>query len=136
MKKTEVKQGNIIWKLVTYADGSGKSYIQRINPDEGNQRDVTMHLMGNRYLPGSGLNVVSIEDDGFLGLWTANSDGLVSHIEMKVISYKEKAIIMSQNTEKYVMRHGLASDSVLVGDVWKGTISDNDGLWTSMYAVG
>ena len=95
-----------------------------------------MHLMGNRYLPGLGLYVACIEDDGSLGLWAANSEGLVSHIEMKAISYKEKAYMMSQNTEKYVMRHGLASDSVLVGDAWKGSISDNDGLWTSMYAVG
>ena len=95
-----------------------------------------MHLMGSRYLPGSGLGVASIEDDESSGLWAANSDGLVSHIKMKAISYKEKAYLMSQNTEKYVMRHGLASDSTLVGDVWKGSISDNDGLWTSMYAVG
>lgn len=58
-----------------------------------------MHLMGNRYLPGSGLNAASIEDDGSLGLWVANSDGLVSHIEMKDISYKEKAYMMSKNTE-------------------------------------
>lgn len=43
---------------------------------------------------------------------------------------------MSKTTEKLVMRHGLASDSSLVGDVWKGSISDNDGLWTGMYAVG
>jgi len=50
-----------------------------------------MHLMGNRYLPGSGLDVACIEDDGFQGLWAATIEGLVSHIEMKAISYKEKA---------------------------------------------
>lgn len=119
-----------------YADGSGRSYIIRVNPDEPNKRDITMHLMGTRYLPGSGLEVSSIEDDGSQGIWTINLNGEVSHIEMKDISYKQKAYLMSKKTEESVMRHGLASDSVFEGGAWKGSISDNDGLWTSMYAVG
>ena len=43
---------------------------------------------------------------------------------------------MSKNTEKFVMRHGLASDSSFDGEKWIPVISDNDGLWTSMYTVG
>jgi hypothetical protein len=34
------------------------------------------------------------------------------------------------------MRHGLASDSFWNGTKWTKGISDNDGLWTSMYAAG
>lgn len=75
-----------------YADGTDRSFIQRIirklNPDQDNTRDNTMYLMGNRYLPGDGFTVSSIDDDGSRGIWTVNKDGLVSHIEMKAISYK------------------------------------------------
>ena len=44
--------------------------------------------------------------------------------------------MMTKNTEKYVQRHGLSSDSTFDGQKWVGSISDNDGLWTSMFAAG
>lgn len=47
--------------------------------------------MGNRYLPGKGFEVSSIEDDNSFGIWTANTLFEVSHIEMIRLSYKEKA---------------------------------------------
>jgi len=34
------------------------------------------------------------------------------------------------------MRHGLASDAYWNGKNWIPVVSDNDGLWTSMYASG
>jgi hypothetical protein len=53
--------------------------------------------------------VLSIEDDTALGVWVVNSNGEVSHIEMKDISYKQKAELMAENTKKNVMRHGIAA---------------------------
>jgi hypothetical protein len=49
-----------------------------------------MHLIGNRYLPGKGVEVLSIEDDGQNGLWTFNSEG-VTHIALEEYSYRAKA---------------------------------------------
>ena len=34
------------------------------------------------------------------------------------------------------MRHGLASGASWNGTNWNKQISDNDGLWTSMYGAG
>lgn len=134
--KTEVKQGNTVWSITSYADGSKRSFLTRVNPDEPNERDKTMYFIGNRYLPGEGFEISCIEDDSSSGVWTANTQGEVSHIEMVPLSYKEKAYQMSKTTEEFVMRHGLASDSSFDGKNWVPAISDNDGLWTSMYAVG
>jgi len=55
---------------------------------------------------------------------------------MTKMTYSEKAISMAKQTEDLVMRHGLASDSSWNGQKWVPAISDNDGLWTSMYGVG
>lgn len=65
-----------------------------------------------------------------------DSKGAVSHIEMKAINYKEKAEIMVENTQKNVIRHGLASGADFRDGKWISQYDDNDGLWTSMYAVG
>lgn len=43
---------------------------------------------------------------------------------------------MVENTQKYVLRHGQASFSVLKNGTWVPGFDDNDGLWTSMYAGG
>lgn len=57
--------------------------MKRVNNNEIDARDKTMFLIGNRYLPGDGLEALSIEDDSSLGIWVVNSKGEVSHIEMK-----------------------------------------------------
>lgn len=57
--------------------------MKRVNNNEVDARDKIMFLIGNRYLPGDGLEALSIEDDGSLGIWVVNSKGEVSHNEMK-----------------------------------------------------
>ena len=44
--------------------------------------------------------------------------------------------MMVQQTEKYVLRHGMAGGANWNGSKWIPEISDNDGLWTSMYGAG
>jgi hypothetical protein len=44
--------------------------------------------------------------------------------------------MMTLQTEKYVMRNGLASGADLISGKWIPEISDNDGLWTAMYGAG
>ena len=52
------------------------------------------------------------------------------------MGYANKAITMSRETEKNVMRHGMTSNSSWNGHRWVPVIADNDGLWTGMYSVG
>lgn len=43
---------------------------------------------------------------------------------------------MVNDTQQYIMRNGMAADASWNGQKWVTAISDNDGLWTSMYAAG
>ncbi len=43
---------------------------------------------------------------------------------------------MNQATDKYVLRCGLAAGATFDGVKWQQEVSDNDGLWTSMYGAG
>lgn len=43
---------------------------------------------------------------------------------------------MVENTQKYIIRYGFASSSTLKNGNWVSDITDNDGLWTGMYAAG
>ena len=88
------------WTITQYADGSkGKFYIKRVDRTADNPKDASMMMIGDRYLPGDGSNVISIEDNGKLGLWLVNDKGQVSHIEMKEISYTSKAKILVEETQ-------------------------------------
>ncbi len=46
--------------------------------------------------------------------------------------------MMVTNTQKYVLRHGLAGGANYdpKSNRWVPYTSDNDGLWTSLYASG
>lgn len=43
---------------------------------------------------------------------------------------------MIQETQKKVLRHGIAAGGNWNGEKWIPGISDNDGLWTAMYGSG
>lgn len=95
--KDVILQDNIVWQIERYADGSERSYLLRSNNSaEQGSRDRVMTLMGSRYLPGDGTQVISIEDDGEMGVWTVNSQGQVTHIGMKSLTYAAKANLLLQ----------------------------------------
>ena len=52
-----------------------------------------------------------------------------------MLNTTSKAFKMVKDYEPY-LRYGLASGTGKQGDAWVAGISDNDGLWTSMYAAG
>lgn len=80
--------GKIVWSIANYADGSNGKLVSRTDQrDDTHPRDKQMLLIGNRYLPGDGKNVISIEDDGSLGLWLVSESGEASHIAMQDIGY-------------------------------------------------
>jgi hypothetical protein len=52
-----------------------------------------------------------IETDNKFGLWIVSKTGNVNHIKMMGMSYSQKSDMMMEQTQKYVLRHGMASDA-------------------------
>ncbi len=121
------------WEITSYG-------VLRTYHDATDSRDIEQRFMGDRYFYEADTTtgkVLGIMADGANGIWTVMTSG-VTHIEMINMGGSEKAGIMVENTQEYVMRHGYVAESYYNGatDTWKGNESDNDGLWTSMYAAG
>ena len=81
--------------------------------------------------------VKAIESDGDNGIWALTETGL-SHIGMRMMSVQKKAELMSDINEKYMTRRGMLSGGVYKESkkTFVGTESDNDGLWTTLFAMG
>ncbi|MBS1822897.1 MAG: hypothetical protein JST61_13135 [Acidobacteria bacterium] len=96
----------------------------------------TQYLAGRRYLPDD--EVLSLLPVTDRGLWVRTRTG-VAYIDYQNISLDAKANLFETMQGKRHMRYGLVSDAVLdqPGDTAHSTTepSDNDGLWTAMYAV-
>jgi hypothetical protein len=120
-----------IWTVTEYG-------VLRTYAAATNERDTEQRFMGNRYFYSSdtsGGNVLGIAADGANGIWTFMTQG-VTHISMVEISGIDKALQMNAITDEYVMRRGMVSEAVYTDGEWIPQESDNDGLWTSMYAAG
>lgn len=131
--QTAVTADGATWTITDYG-------VLRVDENAANERDKEQRFMGDRYFYHSDTtngNVLAIYPDGENGIWTVMSQGY-THIEMKKISGEDKAAMMSEQTQKYVARRGMVSDSYLDAETgtWIPTESDNDGLWTSMYGAG
>ncbi len=130
------------YQKVTTADGATWEItdygVLRTDKNAPTERDKEQRFMGDRYFYSADTTdgkVLAIIPDGKNGIWTIMKSG-VSHIEMLEMSGTDKAAQMSADTQEYVNRLGFASDAYLSGGKWRGTQSDNDGLWTSMYGAG
>ncbi|MBO5776247.1 MAG: Ig-like domain-containing protein, partial [Clostridia bacterium] len=122
-----------VWEITAYG-------VSRTDDKAIDARDKLQRFMGDRYFYSKDTttgNVLGIYPDGANGIWTIMTAG-VTHIEMLDINGTDKAAMMVENTQDYVMRHGYVSESYYNSstDTWKPVESDNDGLWTSMYAAG
>ena len=146
-KHLKVTEGNATWQIVDFADGSSGKYVLRTDTQTPDKIayfaniDKTQYFMGNRYLPNDGKSPVAIVSDGNNGIWvvgtkTTGNTTAVTHVEMIKMSYTQKATNMVEQTDKDVLRMGLASGSHWDGSKWIPEISDNDGLWTSMFGAG
>ncbi len=160
-----VKLGNMLQKVVTYYEAGSSDipdFVNSISDYEEHQtvttsdgaiwtiteygvlredssatyeRDRLQRFMGDRYFYVKDKAPLAIVSDGQRGIWTIMEEG-VTHIQLIELSGIDKAILMSGNTDQYVARHGMVSQAKWNGSEWKGEESDNDGLWTSMYAAG
>lgn len=127
--KTAVTADGAKWEITAYG-------VIRKDEKASNERDKQQRFMGDRYFySNDSENVLAIFPDGKNGIWTVMKDGY-THIELTEINGTDKAAIMSENSQKYVARRGMVSNSYFNGERWIPNESDNDGLWTSMYGVG
>ncbi len=122
-----------VWEITSYG-------VLRTEDNAKDARDKEQRFMGDRYFISKDTTtgkVFGIYPDGANGIWTIMEGG-VTHIEMLRITGTDKAEMMVENTQEYVMRHGYVAESYYYSstDTWKPVESDNDGLWTSMYAAG
>ncbi|MBQ7295763.1 MAG: Ig-like domain-containing protein [Clostridia bacterium] len=117
------------WEITAYG-------VLRTEENASNERDKEQRFMGDRYFySNDSENVLAIFPDGKNGIWTVMAEGY-THIEHAEINGTDKAAIMSENSQKYVARRGMVSNSYFNGERWVPNESDNDGLWTSMYGAG
>ena len=105
----------------------------RIDKEARYHRDRVQYFISGRYLPDD--KVVSLLPDGNKGVWALTATG-VSHVKMVPMTLDKKAFVMSDHTQRHVSRRGMVSDARWNGSSWMPSASDNDGLWTSMYAAG
>ena len=131
--KTAVTKDGATWEITDYG-------VLRTHNEAEDERDVKQRFMGDRYFYDKETrngSVFGIYPDGENGIWTITASG-VTHIEMLKINGTDKASMMVENTQEYVMRHGYVAEAYYDSSngKWKGVESDNDGLWTSMYAAG
>lgn len=116
---------------------AGKTGITRYDKNAENPEDVIMYFSACRHIPTNSVDRILSDGDD---LW-ALAGNMVSHIEMVSITCKEKAAILLDETQKYVQRRGMVSqrDMSVPGDitsVYPYASCDNDGLFTSNYALG
>lgn len=121
------------WTITDYG-------VKRVLDNASNSRDVEQHFMGERYfidVDTTDYKVLGIEEDSLNGIWTFMANG-ITHIEMVEMSDEEIYDYIKDEMMRNVYRHGYQSIAIKLNgnDEWLPWEDDNDGLWTSMYAVG
>ncbi len=81
--------------------------------------------------------VKSLQPDGRGGVFALTETG-VSHIAFRSMSAKQKASLYSDINYRCMNRRGMLSGGSFNPEkkAWSGHASDNDGLWTSLVAMG
>ncbi len=124
--------------------------LQRVNFKEKDARDIVQYMAGPRYMYGGDDVVTGLASDGKGGVWVRTASG-VTHIELRVKTIYEKTHVYEKLNDSVQDRRGMVTgteytftpDSGQTGiDFDMGSFTsnpktdDNDGLWTSMYAIG
>ncbi len=115
----------------------GKTGITRYDPNGESIEDKIMYFSAYRHLPHHAVDAMLADGTD---LWALCSDQ-VAHIEMIMLTAEEKAEILLDETNKYVMRRGMVSQRDLresrnYESRYPYAACDNDGLFTSGYAIG
>lgn len=111
--------------------------LTRYDKNADRDEDIIMYFGADRDLPDN--NVKAIMPDG-KNVWVLTETG-AAYIEMKMISAEERALILLEETEKYVDRRGMKSQKRLskareLESIVPHGHSDNDGSFTVGFSLG
>ncbi|WP_217597477.1 hypothetical protein [Cohnella sp. GbtcB17] len=125
--------------------------LQRVDFTESDARDIVQYFAGPRYLYGGDDHVLALASDGDGGVWAKTASG-VTHITMPKMTLLERTSVYEKLVKAVNDRRGMASGaSFTFSDGANSSVdyssatgkftgspatSDNDGLWTTMYAIG
>lgn len=126
--QTTTTADSAVWAITDYG-------VLREDKSATHERDRLQRFMGDRYFYVNNKAPLAIVADGGAGIWTIMDEG-ITHIALIKLSGIDKASAMSSTTDEHVARHGMVSEARWNGEEWKGVETDNDGLWTAMYAAG
>lgn len=108
--------------------------LLRLDPSSSSSQRF---FRSQRYLPDN--HVEQLWPDSSGGIWVRTPAG-ISHLELRRLTLEQKADLFEARVRARHDRHGFVSDShlALPGDLTTNQLasSDNDGLWTAMYAAG
>lgn len=100
-------------------------------------RDSVQYMNAPRYLASDSVTALCPDEKNGVWVWT---DAGVSHIYYREMTLEQKAAIYDARVPLRQVRHGFVTTPRLkqAGDFSSFTheSSDNDGLWTAMYAAG
>ena len=127
-------------KSTTASDGAiwtiAERGVVRTDP-KAPPEDRVQYINGQRYLPED--EVAAIAPDESHGVWVRTKTGRISHIELKPLTLAQKADYFEQRVHARHDRWGQVASSELKepGNLATNQLrsSDNDGLWTAMYAA-
>jgi hypothetical protein len=104
--------------------------------DKGSALDRRQYFASRRYLPDD--EVLNLIADNDRGVWVRTRTG-ISHIELRPMALDQKAEFFEKRIRERHDRYGLVASSRLQipGELASNQLepSDNDGLWTAMYAA-
>ena len=120
-----------------------KNGLMRIDFSENDSRDMVQYFSGNRYLYGGDDHVTGLAADDDCGVWVRNALGSV-HIKMPRMTMEDRTYFYEKMAADVNDRRGMISSSntysydPATGEYTQTAVhtSDNDGLWTAMYAMG
>jgi len=127
--------------------------LQRVNFNEKDPKDIVQYMAGPRYLYGGDDHVIELASDGAGGIWVRTASG-VTHIEMPKRTLYDKSFTYEKLIGSVHDRRGMVTGTEFTFTDSNGGFAavdyssptgsfsatpktdDNDGLWTSMYALG
>ncbi|MFD0716363.1 hypothetical protein [Paenibacillus sp. GCM10027626] len=146
-----------VTSVVKDADGvywiGTQNGLQRVYFKEKDAKDIVQYMAGPRYLYGGDDHVTGLASDGAGGIWVRTASG-VTHIAMPKRTLYDKSFTYEKLIAPVHDRRGMVTGTAFTFSEtnpafdavdynsptgkFSGTpeTDDNDGLWTSMYAIG
>lgn len=114
--------------------------LTRYEENAENDVDKVQFFSATRDLPDNEVKAIFVEDGEKESVWVLTATA-VTNIVLSEISCEEKALILTEETEKYVSRRGMCTQRTLtVPRELESRVpyghSDNSGSFTCAYAVG